>query len=280
MLFPPNFEEILRARQPLKQMQVIRESHCVRVRCWCQKTLCASSGSCPHIDAIVCKCAWLCSVIACHHFTRRVAISARAGNTLHFCKSWALVKLCPWLSFAAISYALPLDRARRYRHTYASRPVIDALPIRDIKIKRLWLHGDLANKKPVRAAQFAAIACNLHPISALLLPLKAYRPPKCLALPSIFPKGTREVSRLCSLYPRTLGTISSFRRFCLSLSSASAASSVSALSMMMSLADSAVWSRTSSLMKRSSAKPLHDPSISLPFIPAKGAVSIMEDGVW
>ena len=28
-----------------------------------------SSGSCPQIAASVCKCAWLCSVIACHHFT-------------------------------------------------------------------------------------------------------------------------------------------------------------------------------------------------------------------
>ena len=51
----------------------------------------ASSGSCPHIAAIVCKCAWLCSVVACHHFTRRIAISARAANALHLCRSWALV---------------------------------------------------------------------------------------------------------------------------------------------------------------------------------------------
>ena len=112
--------------------------------------VCASSGSCPHIAAIVCRCACLCSVIACHHFTLLIAISALAGNTLHLCKSWALVRQCLWLSFAAISHALPFDKARRYRHTflssrfsspneaaYASRPVIEALPIRDRKIKRL-----------------------------------------------------------------------------------------------------------------------------------------------
>ena len=37
---------------------------------------------------------------------------------------------------------------------------------------------------------------NLHSISALLLPLNAYRPPRCLALPKILPKGINAVSCL------------------------------------------------------------------------------------
>ena len=40
VLFLPKFEDILRARQSREQMQVFRKSHCVRVRFWCQKTLC------------------------------------------------------------------------------------------------------------------------------------------------------------------------------------------------------------------------------------------------
>ena len=42
--------------------------------------VCASLGSCPQVSAIVCKCACLCSVIACHHFTLLIAISARAES--------------------------------------------------------------------------------------------------------------------------------------------------------------------------------------------------------
>ena len=53
----------------------------------------ASSGSCHQIAAIVCRCAWLCS--ASHHFTRLLAISARADNTFHLLRSWALVQLRP-----------------------------------------------------------------------------------------------------------------------------------------------------------------------------------------
>ena len=73
----------------------------------------------------------------------------------------------------------------------------------------------VANQNPRSADQFAAIACNLHSISALLLPLLAWRPPRCLALPRIFPQRTSDVSRLSSPYRRILGTISSLRRFCL-----------------------------------------------------------------
>ena len=147
-----------------------------------------------------------------------------------------MVQLRPWFSVAVLSYALPLDKALRYLQiflsslfsshgdaAYASIPVIDALTIRDKKIRRL-------------------IACNLHSISVLLLPLKEYRPPRRLALPKIFPKGTSDVSRHCSPYRRILGTIFSFRRFCLYLSSASVSSSDDALFMMMALADSAMWS--------------------------------------
>ena len=94
-------------------MQVIRESHCVRVRCWCQKSLCRQR---------------LC-LVWCNHFTLLIAISARAGNTLHSCKSWALVRQCLWLSFAAISHALPFDKARRYRHTFFC-PADSVLPVK------------------------------------------------------------------------------------------------------------------------------------------------------
>ena len=52
---------------------------------------------------------------------------------------------------------------------YASIPVIDALTIRDKKIKRLWLHAERANQNLRSADQFAAIACNLHSISDLSL---------------------------------------------------------------------------------------------------------------
>ena len=74
----------------------------------CAKTpsdvnVCGPSGSCPQITAIVCKCAWLCSVIACHHLTLLIAISARAGNTFHSQRCWAFVQLRPWLSVAAWS---------------------------------------------------------------------------------------------------------------------------------------------------------------------------------
>ena len=47
----------------------------------------------------------------------------------------------------------------------------------------------------------------------------------------------------------------------------------------MSLADSAVWSGSSSLMNRSSAKPLHDPSTFDPLSAVKGAHNIM-DSEW
>ena len=46
------------------------------------------------------------------------------------------------------------------------------------------------------------------------------------------------------------------------------------------LADSAVWAGCSSLMRRSSAKPLQEPSTCGPSIRTKGANSIMDDGVW
>ena len=173
-------------------------------------SVCGPSGSCHHIAAIVCRCAWLHSDIACHHFTLLIAISARAGSTFHLWRSWALVQLRPWLPVAARSYDLPLESARRCLQTflsirfnppsavaYASRPVIDALTIRDRMIRRLWLQGERANQKPRNTDQFAAIACNLRSISALLLPLKAYLAPRCLALPRTFPKGTSD--GLCSL---------------------------------------------------------------------------------
>ena len=66
-------------------------------------------------------------------------------------------------------------------------------------------------------------------MSAWLLPLKAYRPPRCLAPPRIFPKGTSDVSRLCSPCRRMPGTISNLRRFCLYRSSARVVSSDAAL---------------------------------------------------
>ena len=85
----------------------------------CAKTpsdvnVCGPSGRCPHIAAIVCKCAWLCSVIACHHSTLLIAISPRAGNTSHLWKSRMFVQLRPWLSVAAWSRAFPLERERRF----------------------------------------------------------------------------------------------------------------------------------------------------------------------
>ena len=109
--------------------------------------------------------------------------------------------------------------------------------------------------------------------TALLRPLKVYQPPRCPAPPRIFPNGTSEVSRLCSPYRRMLGT----RRFCLNRSYANVLWSDAALFRMTSLAESAVWSGSTSLMKRSSAKPLHEPST---FIPHMGAASIMSGGVW
>ena len=96
----------------------------------------------------------------------------------------------------------------------------------------------------------------------------------------IFPEGTSDVSRLCSPYRRILGTISSLRRIRLYLSSADVSSNDAALLKMMSLADSAVWSGSSSLMNRSSAKPLHDPSTFDPLSAVKGADNIMDGGVW
>ena len=77
---------------------------------------------------------------------------------------------------------------------YASSPVIDTLTTRNKKIRRLWLQGERAHRKP--PDKFAAIDCNLHSISALLLPLKAYRPPRCLALHRISPKRINAVGRL------------------------------------------------------------------------------------
>ena len=112
-----------------------------------------------------------------------------------------------------LSCALPLERALRYLHVflssrfsspgdaaYASRPVIDAPTIRDKKIKRLWLHAERANQHPRNAEQFAAIACSLHSISALMLPLKEYLPQRCLALPKIFPNVSP--NPLCGLVSR------------------------------------------------------------------------------
>ena len=128
------------------------------------------------------------------------------------------------------------------------------------------------------ADQFAIIAFSLHSVSVLLLPLNEHLPPRCLALPRIFPKRTGEVRRLCSLYLRILGTISNFRMFCLYLSSASVSSNDDALFRMMSFAVSAVWSGISSLMNKSSEKPLHDTSTFEPSIPAKGDDSIVDVG--
>ena len=53
--------------------------------------LCASPGSCSQIAAIVCMCAWLCSVIACHHLTLLIAISARgrAHSTCEGAERWS-----------------------------------------------------------------------------------------------------------------------------------------------------------------------------------------------
>ena len=48
----------------------------------------------------------------------------------------------------------------------------------------------------------------------------------------------------------------------------------------MSLADSAVWSGSSSMMNRSSAKPLHDPPTFDPLTAVEGADNIMDGGVW
>ena len=108
--------------------------------------VCGPSGSCLHNAAIVCKCAGLCSVIACSV----TAISARVGDNFHLWRSCAFVQLRPWLSIAAWSYAFPLESARRYLQiflsirfnspgdaAFASRPVIDALTIQDGQISRL-----------------------------------------------------------------------------------------------------------------------------------------------
>ena len=130
--------------------------------------VCASPGSCPQTADIVCKCAWLCSVIACHHFTLLIALSARAGAP----------STCE-----GAEHGSNCARDSRSRH------------------------------------------CRM---------LCPWREPPA----------------------------SSLRRFCLYLSSANVSSSDAALLKMMSLADSAVWSASSSLMNKSSAKPLHDPSPS------------------
>ena len=63
-------------------------------------------------------------------------------------------------------------------------------------------------------------------------------------------------------------------------SSASVATDAVALFKMMSLADSAVWSSSTSLVKRSSVKPLQEPSTCVPSNPAQGADSTMEGEVW
>ena len=69
---------------------------------------------------------------------------------------------------------------------------MDAHTIRDGKS---WAS---ANQKSRNAGKFAAIACHLHSVAALLLPLKACLPPRCLAVPRILPNGTSDASRLCS----------------------------------------------------------------------------------
>ena len=152
---------------------------------------CGPSGICHHIAAIVCKCAWLCSLIAWHLLTLQIAVSASAGDTIHLWRSWTAfvalrrsVDICLSLGectqvpadLLSVRFSSPGDAA------YASRPDIDARTIRDKKFSRLWLRGERANHKRRNANQSAAIACRLHSISAVLLPLKAYLPPKCLAL--------------------------------------------------------------------------------------------------
>ena len=128
--------------------------------------------------AVVCRCARLCSVIACHHLILLMAIPDRARSTFHLSKSWALVQLRPWLSIAVLSYALPLDKALKHLHflsnrfsspndaAYASVPVIDALTTRDKKMKSLWFHGERANQNPRNADQFAVTPaiCTRFPL--------------------------------------------------------------------------------------------------------------------
>ena len=73
---------------PAKKGASIRRKPLRKDLLWRAKTpsdvnVCRPSGSCPQTAAIVCRCAWLCSVIACHHLTLLIAISARADNTFH-----------------------------------------------------------------------------------------------------------------------------------------------------------------------------------------------------
>ena len=88
---------------------------------------------------------------------------------------------------------------------YASSPVVDALTIRDKKIRRLWLQGERAKQKiQCRPAHGHRLQLALN-ISGVMLPLKASRPPKSLALPRISPERTSAASCLCSTYRRTFG---------------------------------------------------------------------------
>ena len=92
---------------------------------------------------------------------------------------------CGRASVAELTYAPPLQSARKNLQTLSSRfnslgdtayessPVIDALIIRDRKIRRPWLQDERANQKRRCAAHFTAIDCNLHSISTLFLPSKA-----------------------------------------------------------------------------------------------------------
>ena len=91
--------------------------------------------------------------------------SAPPGSTSHLWRSCALVQLRPWLSVAAMSYALSFESLRYLQIFLSGRfsspgdaanvsfPVIDALTIRDRKIKRLWLHGERASQNPRSADQ-------------------------------------------------------------------------------------------------------------------------------
>ena len=121
-----------------------------------------------------------------------------ATERLSSCVRGLLMLLGPTL-------CLPRERSRMPTRSCPSGsllqmiPVTDALAIRERTIRRLWLQGEHANQNARNADQFAAIACNLHSSSALLLPLKAYLPPRCLALPRISPNGTRAPQSVCAL---------------------------------------------------------------------------------
>ena len=179
--------------------------------------VCASPGSCPQIAAI---CLQVCVVVlrrCLHLFYSSDWDICSCGEHLPLVKELSVGPTAPVTLGRGTVVCSALGEGLRYLHiflsnlfsspsdaAFASRPVTDALIIRDKKIKRLWLHGERANQNPRSANQFAAIACNLQSISALLLPLKAWRPPRCLALPRIFPKGTSGES---SLFPVSADTV-------------------------------------------------------------------------